>query len=197
MKAAGTEEQWSELESLWKEQPVRSEVPNEILSWVRRQERRMRLVLASEWLMWVAIGFFLVKVILDQSLPDAPARLFFAFSMFALGLGFSIVNRRGLWAPLEETAQAYVNLALLRLRRKRREVHFSWLFLLIQLVIINIWHFGSTSLGLEIPVIRNPESFLIFCAGMIAFLSVYSTYIYWRTGREKSSLKELQKKYLN
>ncbi|WP_299589615.1 hypothetical protein [uncultured Microbulbifer sp.] len=197
MNGADSEKQWLELENLWKLQRVKKDIPAAILKWVRHQERRMRLVTASEILLWLLSVIYITKTIMAKSLPDTPARLFFAFTVFAMGISFSILNRRGLWGPLEESAQAYIDLALLRLRRKRREVHFCWLYLFIQLGILGVWHFISIEMDATSPVIRNPKESALVVLGLTIFLAAYSYYIYWRTGWEKVSLKNLQEKYLN
>ncbi|WP_444910772.1 hypothetical protein [Microbulbifer sp. TRSA005] len=197
MNKASSEDQWSELETLWKQQRVSTKVPTAILKWVRRQERRMRFVIISEVITWIVLALFIVKTVLERNLADVSIRLFFVFSIFALGIGFSIVNRRGLWGPLEETAKAYIDLALLRLRRKRREINFCWFYLLIQLVIFAVWHFISIEIDPNAPFIKDPQKALLVTLGVTAFLSLHSYYVYWRTGREKASLEDLQKKYLN
>ncbi|AWF83096.1 hypothetical protein BTJ40_21025 [Microbulbifer sp. A4B17] len=197
MTEADSEKQWLELESVWKQQPVSNEVPAEILKWVRRQERRMRMVMIFECSLFLITAIYLTVAIWNKGLPDASARLLLAYSLLAFAVGFSWINRRGLWSPLEETTQAYVDLALLRLKRKRREVHFIWMFLSILVAAIFIWQLVSVNSELVQPLIRKPKAAALFIslgAGLTFFLS---TYVYWRTGREKSNLEKLQKKYLN
>ncbi|QFT56836.1 hypothetical protein [Microbulbifer sp. THAF38] len=197
MNKASSEEQWSELETLWKQQRVSTKVPAAILKWVRRQERRMWMVVTFEWLFAIFVAVYAFNVFLVEGFPDSSLRIILILSMLVIAMVFSLLNRRGLWAPLEESTSAYINLALLRLRRKRREVHFSWIFVFFQLLIIGIWELLSVYTGTVDSLLRNPKAALIgFSVGMMV-LAIYSYYIYWRTGREKASLEDLQKKYLN
>ncbi|WP_445365273.1 hypothetical protein ACJJJB_18140 [Microbulbifer sp. ANSA001] len=196
MSGTDSDKQWLELEKIWKQLPVNTEVPAAILKWVRRQERRMRLVVAFEWLVVLGVGIYVVVAILNKDQSDVILRLAFALSMLALAVGFSMTNRRGLWAPLEESAKAYVDLGLLRLKRKRREVHFSWFFLFLQIFLIGIWSYARAYSGSTEPLIRHPQEVLIVFSGFVVSLILYSVYIYRRTGREKMVLKSFQKKYL-
>ncbi|WKD49588.1 hypothetical protein [Microbulbifer spongiae] len=197
MNGFDSDSQWQALLGLWRQQPVQTVVPTAILHWVRRQERRMRLVMLSEWLFGIAVGFHAITTILAKDRPDNTLWLVFVLSMLALAMGFSLVNRRGLWAPLEESARAYVDLALLRLRRKRREVHFCWLFLLIQTVIILGWHLASLYGESPAPLIHDPHKAMLILLGLMGFMVIYSLYIYRRTAREKAALERLQDKYSN
>ncbi|WP_299944794.1 hypothetical protein [uncultured Microbulbifer sp.] len=197
MNGSDSDNQWQALQGLWRQQPVQTVIPAAILHWVRRQERRMRLVMLSEWLFGVAMGFYAVTTILAKDRPDNALWLVFVLSMLALAMGVSLVNRRGLWVPLEESARAYVDLALLRLRRKRREVLFCWLFLLVQTVIILGWHLASLYGESPAPLIHDPHKAMLTLLGLTGFMVIYSLYVYRRTAHEKAALEGLQNKYLN
>ncbi|MFA0813438.1 hypothetical protein [Microbulbifer epialgicus] len=198
MNRADSDNQWMELESIWKQQPVNAEIPAAILKWVRRQERRMRLVVAFEWFVTLGVGiFYAVKVILSRNQPDNFLVLVFALSMLTLIMGFATANRRGLWAPLEESAKAYVELGLLRLKRKRGEVYFNWFFWWFQILLIFLWKFARPNAGSTEPLIRNPQEVLIILTSCMIFLVLHSIYVYRRTGKEKMALENFQEKYLN
>ncbi|WHI45090.1 hypothetical protein ACJJIW_07355 [Microbulbifer sp. JMSA004] len=192
MNEADTEKQWLELESIWKGQQTSAEIPTTVLNWVRRQERRMRLAVAFEYLLAIAGAIYLLGVILAKNYPDTMYRVAFAIATLVLAIVFSIVNRRGLWAPLEESAKAYVELGLLRLRRKRREVYFSWLFLVLQIFIISMWELSRFLRGGVEPLVRNPQEALIVLSGLVVALALYSFYIYRRTEKEERVLTSFQ-----
>ncbi|WP_444895751.1 hypothetical protein [Microbulbifer sp. SSSA005] len=192
MNEADTEKQWLELESIWKGQQTSAEIPTTVLNWVRRQERRMRLAVAFEYLLAIAGAIYLLGVILAKNYPDTMYRVAFAIATLVLAIVFSIVNRRGLWAPLEESAKAYVELGLLRLRRKRREVYFSWLFLILQIFIISMWELSRFLRGAAEPLVRNPQEALIVLSGLVVALALYSFYIYRRTEKEERVLTSFQ-----
>ncbi|WP_444918537.1 hypothetical protein [Microbulbifer sp. JMSA003] len=192
MNEADTEKQWLELESIWKGQQTSAEIPTTVLNWVRRQERRMRLAVAFEYLLAIAGAIYLLGVILAKNYPDTMYRVAFAIATFVLAIVFSIVNRRGLWAPLEESAKAYVELGLLRLRRKRREVYFSWLFLVLQIFIISMWELSRFLRGAAEPLVRNPQEAIIVLSGLVVALALYSFYIYRRTEKEERVLTSFQ-----
>ncbi|WP_413663735.1 hypothetical protein ACG1BZ_22250 [Microbulbifer sp. CNSA002] len=192
MNESDTEKQWLELESIWKGQQTSAEIPTTVLNWVRRQERRMRLAVAFEYLLAIAGAIYLLGVILAKNYPDTMYRVAFAIATLVLAIVFSIVNRRGLWAPLEESAKAYVELGLLRLRRKRREVYFSWLFLILQIFIISMWELSRFLRGAAEPLVRNPQEALIVLSGLVVALALYSFYIYRRTEKEERVLTSFQ-----
>ncbi|WP_445359169.1 hypothetical protein [Microbulbifer sp. ANSA005] len=192
MNESDTEKQWLELESIWKGQQTSAEIPTTVLNWVRRQERRMRLAVAFEYLLAIAGAIYLLGVILAKNYPDTMYRVAFAIATLVLAIVFSIVNRRGLWAPLEESAKAYVALGLLRLRRKRREVYFSWLFLILQIFIISMWELSRFLRGAAEPLVRNPQEALIVLSGLVVALALYSFYIYRRTEKEERVLTSFQ-----
>ncbi|WP_444911753.1 hypothetical protein [Microbulbifer sp. PAAF003] len=192
MNEADTEKQWLELESIWKGQQTSAEIPITVLNWVRRQERRMRLVVAFEYLFAIAGVIYLLGVILAKNYPDTMYRVAFVIATLVSAIVFSIVNRRGLWAPLEESAKAYVELGLLRLRRKRREVYFSWLFLVLQIFIISLWELSRFLRGAAEPLVRNPQEALIVLSGLVVALALYSFYIYRRTEKEERVLTSFQ-----
>ncbi|WP_445355437.1 hypothetical protein ACJJI5_02525 [Microbulbifer sp. EKSA008] len=192
MNESDTEKQWLELESIWKGQQTSAEIPTTVLNWVRRQERRMRLAVAFEYLLAIAGAIYLLGVILAKNYPDTMYRVAFAIATLVLAIVFSIVNRRGLWAPLEKSAKAYVELGLLRLRRKRREVYFSWLFLILQIFIISMWELSRFLRGAAEPLVRNPQEALIVLSGLVVALALYSFYIYRRTEKEERVLTSFQ-----
>lgn len=192
MNEADTEKQWLELESIWKGQQTSAEIPITVLNWVRRQERRMRLVVAFEYLFAIAGVIYLLGVILAKNYPDTMYRVAFVIATLVSAIVFSTVNRRGLWAPLEESAKAYVELGLLRLRRKRREVYFSWLFLVLQIFIISMWELSRFLRGAAEPLVRNPQEALIVLSGLVVALALYSFYIYRRTEKEERVLTSFQ-----
>ncbi|WP_444928947.1 hypothetical protein ACJJIF_13925 [Microbulbifer sp. SSSA002] len=192
MNEVDSEKQWQELANVWKQQPVSNEVPAVVLKWVRSQERRMRVMVILEWLIALSGGIYVVEAILSRNQPDTISRLVFVLSMLALAMVFSVINRRGLWAPLEESTKAYVELGLLRLRRKRREVYFSWLFLVLQIFIISMWELSRFLRGGVEPLVRNPQEALIVLSGLVVALALYSFYIYRHTEKEERVLTSFQ-----
>ncbi|WP_444943133.1 hypothetical protein ACJJIK_14200 [Microbulbifer sp. ZKSA006] len=193
MNEVDSEKQWQELANVWKQQPVSNEVPAVVLKWVRSQERRMRVMVILEWLIALSGGIYVVEAVLSRNQPDTISRLVFVLSMLALAMVFSVINRRGLWAPLEESTKAYIELGLLRLKRKRREIYFGWFLLLLQVFIIGIWEFARFLRGALEPLVRNPQEAFMLVSSLVVALGLYSFYICRRTEKEKRVLTGFQK----
>ncbi|WP_323846449.1 hypothetical protein [Microbulbifer magnicolonia] len=192
-----TDEQWQALENLWREQPAAAPVPDEIRRRVRRQEWRMRIGAALEWLAAIALCTY---AILFAATKWDTAGFFWALVVFALvawAVSFSVANRRGLWCPPEESTQAYIDLALLRIDRNYRAIRFAWLLYAAELAIFAGWEL----LG-KFGLIEPSFSF-VSLNGLFTILAVtgllggWSLAVWLRSKREREIFGELQQKSEN
>lgn len=107
-----------ELES-WREQwQAKTEVPGDLRKRVEGGSRNMRLMLAAEVLDTVTIGGGLILwAVLEP--PTEMLVLAIATWLFpAAAWAFAMINRRGTWSPVAASTTEFVELSILRCRRR-------------------------------------------------------------------------------
>ena len=186
----GEDDGLQDLASLWQQAPVAVPVPEAIREQVRKQELRMHWYAWFEWVASLVVGVGGVYLMLNSEVGDAPWRALLVVVLLAWAMAFSVSNRRGVWEPLEESVRGYLDLARLRLVRKRRMLRFAWLFFLAELGIFAVWQWLSSFGWLE-PIFTGDGRFavtwiLVFALAMGAW-SVW----YWR--RINSSEQQIAK----
>ncbi|SHF20995.1 hypothetical protein SAMN04487965_1636 [Microbulbifer donghaiensis] len=191
MKSA-KEEQWQTLENLWRRQPAEAPIPDEMRRRVRRQERRMRIGAVLEWLVAIALCTYAIWFAVENRNTNGVLWLLVVFALVAWAVGFSTANRRGLWCPPEESAQAYIELALLRIERHRQAIRFAWLLYAVELAIFAGWELLA-----RFDVIEASFSFVSVRAlatilGVTAVLGGWSLFVWLRCKRERRVFSELQ-----
>lgn len=181
---------WAGLENLWQEQA--GSIPAaEIFQRVRRQERWLRINIVLEWLVAIAlVTFALVRLFSDVSTENILlATVILLLVVWALN--FSITNRRGLMQPRGESVQAYTDLAVLRLERRRRGVRFAWLLYLVELSIFILWdmaeRFGVINTGFNL---LSPSALLTVVAVTLVMVG-WSLFVWHQTGGEKRVIQSL------
>ncbi|WP_226703711.1 hypothetical protein [Microbulbifer elongatus] len=179
-----------ELANLWHKAPITLPVPEAIRAQVGKQERRMRLYAWLEWIASIVVGIGGVYLMLRSDVSDAPWRALLVVVLLAWAMAFSVSNRRGVWEPLEESVRGYLDLARLRLVRKRRMLRFTWLFFIAELGIFAVWQWLSRFEWLE-PIFEGDGWFAITWISAFALaMSVWSAW-YWR--RIKSGEQQIEK----
>ncbi|WP_153039104.1 hypothetical protein [Microbulbifer sp. Q7] len=179
-----------ELASLWRQSPVEVPVPTAIRAQVVRQERRMRWYAWFEWIASLVVGVGGVYLILHSEAGDAPWRALLVVVLLAWAMAFSVANRRGVWEPLEESVGGYLDLARLRLVRKRRMLRFTWLFFIAELGIFAVWQWLSGYGWLE-PIFAGDGRFAMTWITVFALAMGFWSAWYWH--RIKSSERQIAK----
>lgn len=188
-----TERDWQALQELWRKQPVETPIPAEIRRRVQRQERRLRIGAALEWL--VAVGLC-TYAITFAARDWAPADIFWALVALVLvgwALSFSIANRRDLWCPPEESTSAYIDLALLRIERKRSAIRFAWLLYAVELSIFLLWELLSQFGWLKPLFTADSGRALLMVGAATLVLGGWSLFAWLGSARQLRLFKELQK----
>jgi len=168
-----------DLAKLWQQAPVTVPVPETIRAQVGRQERRMRLYAWSEWIGSIVVGVGGVYLMLTSNAGDALWRALLVVVLLAWAMAFSISNRRGAWEPLEESVRGYLDLARLRLTRKRRMLRFVWLFFVAELAVFVVWQWLSNFGWLE-PIFAGDGRFAIGWISLFALAMGSWSVWYWR-----------------
>ncbi|MFV8783407.1 hypothetical protein ACNKU7_13410 [Microbulbifer sp. SA54] len=184
----GDHDALQDLANLWRQAPVTVPVPDVIRTNIRQQERRMRLFALLEWMGAVVVGVGGIYLMLNSSVSDAPWRALLVVALLTWAMAFSVSNRRGVWDPLEESTRGYLDLARLRLARKRRMLRFAWILFIAELGIFAVWQWLSRFGWLE-PIFVGEAIFTVSWVSVFALgMGIWSLW-YWR--RIKSSEQQI------
>ncbi|WP_237057355.1 hypothetical protein [Microbulbifer sediminum] len=182
---------WSGLENLWQEQVRPVPAGTEIIRHVRRQERRLRINAGLEWLVAIALVTFALVRLFSAASTENILLATVILLLVVWALNFSITNRRGLMEPHGESVQAYMDLALLRLQRRRRGVRFAWLLYAVEISIFILWElaerFGAIDTGFNL---LSPSA-LVTVLAITAVMVAWSLFVWRQTGREKRVIHSL------
>ncbi|MFD1217073.1 hypothetical protein [Microbulbifer celer] len=180
------------LADIWQQTPVAVPVPEVIRARIRQQERRMRVFAVLEWAGSIAVGIGGVYLMMNSGMRDAPWRALLVLVLLTLAMAFSVSNRQGVWDPLEESIRGYLDLARLRLVRKRRMLRFAWLLFVAELGIFAVWQWLSQFGWLEPIFVGDGKSaiswILIFALGM----ATWSVWYWWRIKSCEQQIAEWQ-----
>jgi len=109
---------------------------------VKRRTRGLILLAAGELVFSAGVLAFLLGFALRH--PHPADRLTMAgLALITLSaLGFAAWNRRGLWKARAETTAAFLDLSLVRCRRRQQSLRFAWGMLAVEaaLFVPWIWH---------------------------------------------------------
>ncbi|MGL6161465.1 hypothetical protein [Microbulbifer sp.] len=183
---------WAALERSWHSQSEVAPVPDALLRRVRRQERRLWLGAAGDWLAAAVMGAFAVYLIAYRF---SAANLFWALVFLALvgwALVFSVNNRRDTWLPASESARAYLDLALLRVQRRRRALKFMWILFAAELGIFALWELLALSGWLPWFFFSLSVRAFSILGVVLAIMVVWSWLVSLRIGREFRELERLR-----
>lgn len=173
-----------ELANIWQQAPCEMPVPNAIRENIRRQERRIRMTALLEWAGSIAVGIGGVYLTLASEMRDAPWRALLVLVLLTWAMAFSVSNRRGVWDPLEESTRGYLDLARLRLERKRRMLRFTWILLIVELGIFAVWQ-GVSYFGWLEPIFTKDIGFVI--GWLLTFTVGLGIWSVWYSRRIKKS----------
>lgn len=177
---SGGEMEWDFLEGLWQRAPVESTVPVAIRSRVRRQEWRMRIAAAGEWL---TAGFFVALVVWRFTVDQSAATALWGFLVLWFTgwlLSVSVSNRRGLWLPAAETARDYLKLARRRIASQYRSLRIAWFAYAAQLGVLVAWE-SAYRIGLAPPMFA--DRWLQGLAALALFTAAFAAWTWMRRRR--------------
>jgi hypothetical protein len=108
-----------------------------------------------------------------------------SFALLAVGaFGFSLWNRWGLWRPSAESTLAYLDLALLRCRRRVRGLRAGWALLVLEVVLYIPWI--GHRLALNAGKGFTPFAAYGFLAGAVGLTGAILLALGARTRREQA-----------
>lgn len=136
---------WDLLVADWQRSPAPRVGDDYLARLVLKQRRRMTLAVVADVL--VSVLALAAAIAVTSTFPGPASTLLNldVALMLVSTWTFALWNRRGLWRPLAETTERYVELALLRCRRRLAALRFAWSTLGIQVLIVGVWRvFGPT-----------------------------------------------------
>lgn len=129
----------SELEAWrqeWQSQPV---VPLDLRKRVERQTRFMKLMLASDAAVTLAMGGAVTRWAVHSPQPDIILLAVVTWLLFAAAWTFTLKTNRGKWAPSDQDTAAFVDLALRRCRGKLAALRFAVGLFVVNLTFSLTW----------------------------------------------------------
>jgi hypothetical protein len=115
----------NELE-LWRQQwQTQATVPVDLRQTIDRQTRQMRLLMVAEVAVTIIFGGGSLLASLTLRRSDVTVLTAGIWVFIAIAWAFSQANRRGLWRPAAATTAAYLDLVILRARRRLQAVSFT------------------------------------------------------------------------
>jgi hypothetical protein len=111
-----------ELEAWRRDWRAESSPPLDLRARVERDTRRMHWAVAAEVLVTVVYGLGSLGWAVVSRRPEALALSIGVWTFIAIAWTISLVLRRGAWAPVTSTTAAFLELSILRCRRKREAI---------------------------------------------------------------------------
>lgn len=130
------DDNWETLSQSWQ----RFEPPVPAPSDIRRRLNRKRARILAVWVMDAVLAAGVLALLIRETLqrPGPGAWILItAVGIFLLvTIIFSTMNRRGLWAPDDDSLKAYVEHGLKHCRRRLRTIRFSWWLYAVEILFI-------------------------------------------------------------
>jgi len=188
--------EWNDLMADWQAEepapaPLSEEGRQRIRRRVRRYGHRMILVTLFEIIGCAAMLVWVWKGTLDEPRAIGTVGLAGTAVLIAVALGFSLWNRRGIWAPATESTLTFVELSLERQRRKLEALRFCPWLLAGELAFLLPWSVWAL-------LSKPAETWRWFFAfgwmiGMSTALLVFWAWYKKRTLREMAEWEELRR----
>ncbi|WP_334079341.1 hypothetical protein, partial [Microbulbifer sp. M83] len=150
-----------------------------------------RINAGLEWLVAIALVTFALVRLFSAASTENILLATLILLLVVWALNFSIANRRGLMEPHGESVQAYMDLALLRLQRRRRGVRFAWLLYAVEISIFILWELAERFGGIDTGFNLLSPSALVTVLAITAVMVAWSLLVWRQTGREKRVIESL------
>lgn len=133
---------WNAMIDAWLRDPDATRVPDPLglRRRVLAENRRMTLWMLAEYAVGAALVCFVAWRLATQEGLDVFVWGFAMLWFTAMALQFSADSRKGLWSPAAETTQAYLDLALERVRRRERTTRYAWLLFALEGAFLIAWY---------------------------------------------------------
>lgn len=191
------DKEWRDLMADWQSEepaapaPLSDETRQRIRRKVKSYGRRLVLVTLFEWLGCAATLAFIWKESMEQPRTVGTVGFVGTAVLIALALGFSLWNRRGIWAPATESTLTFVELSLERQRRKLAALRFCLWFLAVELAFLVPW--SVWALLAKSSALWQWLFAFGWMAGFSILVLVWSAWYRKKTLRETAEWEELRR----
>lgn len=128
-----------ELDQLRRQWQADTAVPRGLPAAIERQTRNMRLLLLVQLAVTGGFGIGSIVWALTSFQEDAVVLAVAIWTFLVIGWAFSLTNRRGTWKPATSTTAAFLDLAIIRCRRRHRAIASAPVFYLVVLSFNLAW----------------------------------------------------------
>jgi hypothetical protein len=181
-----TDDELREWIADWQTEPEPApEVRDNIRRRVKRQTLKMALSLAGEVVLTAGLLAIVIRSAVLWPEPLNLAAMAGLAMLIFWAIGSSLWYRRGTWRPSAETASAFLDLSILRCRRRLAALRAGWFLLALEEAILIPW---LCLLLNGKPVSRYVGGFG-FLVLMTALIVGFSLTAQWRTRRELGELE--------
>ena len=135
----------TELETWRREWQSAADVPADLRRRVERQSRWLRIGLAGDILVTVAIGGGVLALALRSPEPDMLVLAAVTWSFIAAAWAFRLTVIRGLWSPAAVDTAAFVDLSIRRCRAQIKATAFGAGLFVVELAFCLGWIYRRTA----------------------------------------------------
>jgi hypothetical protein len=128
--------EWEALGQEWRQSRV---VLPDLRARVKKESRRMRLLLAADILVTIAAGGGTLGWAIASRQADVAVLAAAIWTCIAAAWTFGIVNRRGNWSPAAADASAFWDLTIRRCRAAAAMAVFGIVFWLAEVTFLSAW----------------------------------------------------------
>jgi hypothetical protein len=183
----------AELETWRREWQADGAPPGDLQQRVERETRTMRALVIAEIAVTIVFGGGSVAWALASRSPDAPALIAGIWVFIAICWATSRVMRKGTWTPAAATTAAFLDLSILRCRRRYQEMLVTAVLYVFMLAFSLVWIYQHEAQRMSL----EPRTYLTSWGVMVvwvisAALGAVAVWQRRRIGRELKNLIELR-----
>jgi len=195
-----TDPEWRDLMEAWQSEAPEEAAPAPLSDEVRRRIRKrvrwasFRLILKAAANVIVSVGMLVwLGFYLDLRRAIDLTAMIASVIFIIAAMTFSLWNFRGTWWPATESTANFIDLSIVRCRRKLVALRFCYIFLAVELAFMIPWAVWAL-LSRANP--WAPGAWLLVFGWMVLFSTALVTWASWyrkRTLRELAEWEELQR----
>jgi hypothetical protein len=156
---------------------------------VERQSRQMRVVLLLQVISTVVVGGGYTAWAVLATGPGSAILVIGLWLLFALAWSHALLNRRGTWQPVDSATATFLELSLLRCRRRLSAANFGAVLYVVDVVFDLYWVFRFRSRPEPLPL----GTFLTSGPVMVVWLGTLAAFgfLIWYKRKKRAELAYL------
>jgi hypothetical protein len=184
-----------ELDSWRQDWKTGEAVPMDLADRVARETRRMSQFVHGEIAITLLFGGGSIAWAIVSRRSQDLVLVVGIWVFLAIAWGISWWMRRGVWTPLTTTTSAFLDLSILRCRRRRESI-FAQVALYVAILSFNLWwvHANGRPAGMDVWTFLTDPS-LAWVWAVTAIFAVFGARQHRRLGRELQALTALQRDF--